>query len=71
MFFHRKSQCSNGNNCKFSHAPLTEETREILDKVSLSECLLNFVTNIEQRVVKKADIVDNEFLNFPKKAKFL
>lgn len=29
-FFHTNTECYSGENCRFSHAPLTEETREIL-----------------------------------------
>ena len=35
LFFHKRGYCSYNNNCKYSHAALTEETREILEKVSL------------------------------------
>lgn len=31
--FHTTGNCINGDDCMFSHAPLTEETRELLDKV--------------------------------------
>jgi len=29
-FHHTNTECYAGENCRFSHAPLTEETREIL-----------------------------------------
>lgn len=29
-FFHTNTECYSGDNCRFSHAPLTDETREIL-----------------------------------------
>ncbi|CAI7996823.1 Zinc finger CCCH domain-containing protein 8 [Geodia barretti] len=32
-FFHTVSGCKNGDSCKFSHAPLTEETTELLAQV--------------------------------------
>lgn len=31
--FHTTGNCINGDDCMFSHDPLTEETRELLDKV--------------------------------------
>lgn len=33
-FYHTKKYCKNGDQCKFSHAPLTSETRELLLSVS-------------------------------------
>ncbi|CAB3981099.1 zinc finger CCCH domain-containing 6 [Paramuricea clavata] len=39
-FFHTRNHCSSGNTCKYSHAPLTDETREILEK---------YVTEMAQR----------------------
>lgn len=29
-FFHTNTQCYSGKDCRFSHKPLTEESREIL-----------------------------------------
>ncbi|KQK85013.1 hypothetical protein AAES_43168 [Amazona aestiva] len=31
--FHTTGNCINGDDCMFSHEPLTEETRELLDKM--------------------------------------
>lgn len=31
--FHTTGNCINGDDCMFSHEPLTDETRELLDKV--------------------------------------
>ena len=39
-FFHTKTVCKNGDNCKFSHEPLTEETRELLVQVHM-QCMCN------------------------------
>ena len=37
MFFHGRNGCSSGDSCKYSHEPLTDETREILEKVGISD----------------------------------
>ncbi|XP_018652949.1 hypothetical protein Smp_002820.1 [Schistosoma mansoni] len=33
-FFHLTNDCHHGSDCKFSHAPLTEFTRSLLEKIS-------------------------------------
>lgn len=33
--FHTTGNCVNGDDCMFSHEPLTDDTQELLDKVSL------------------------------------
>lgn len=37
-FFHITKDCHHGDNCKFSHAPLTPSKRSLLEKVSSSKC---------------------------------
>ena len=40
-FFHVKQYCRNGDNCKFSHAPLTAETEALLATVSHSPVFIS------------------------------
>uniref|UniRef100_H3AVH9 Zinc finger CCCH-type containing 6 n=1 Tax=Latimeria chalumnae TaxID=7897 RepID=H3AVH9_LATCH len=56
-FFHTGTKCYQGDNCKFSHAPLTDETRELLEKVLNSEePLPNEEDNEEVEELKKQGI---------------
>ncbi|XP_051815936.1 zinc finger CCCH domain-containing protein 6 [Acanthochromis polyacanthus] len=36
-FFHTGAKCYQGDNCKFSHEPLTDVTKELLDKIINTE----------------------------------
>lgn len=45
MYFHKRQFCVYSDNCKFSHEPLTEETRKILD---------NYLVSFMQRKIESA-----------------
>ena len=55
MFYHGPhNHCSSGDSCKYSHAPITDEIREILKKVSSLVFLVkmqNILPNMENIVV--------------------